>query len=135
MHGMLCIALQERVVELMPQAISITPEMTRVILEGRQANPPRTWRDISEELGISLKTAIDIAKRGGHYQPSYRERIASSPPALSLDPVQALADDDLTQPFADDDSNRKPLPPGDPISWGAIITGTCLEGAPYLRGQ
>ena len=133
----------ERVVELMSRAISITPELTRVIREGRQASQPRTWREISEELGISLKAAIDIAKRVGLYQPSYRERVDNSPPAPSRAAVQPFGDDDLTksfaddelmQPFADDDLNRAPLSPGNPISWGAIIAGTCLEGVPYLRG-
>ena len=103
----------------MSQAIAITPEVTRVIREGRQASQPRTWREISEELGISLKAAIDIAKRVGLYQPSYR--IDRSPPAPS---PAAIGDDDL---------GRKPLPPGDPTSWGAIIAGTCLEGVPYLQ--
>ena len=115
----------------MRQAIAVTPEMTRVIREGRQASPPRTWREISEELGISLKSAINVAKRVDLYQPSYGERIDRSPPA----PSPAAGDDDLMQPFADDDLNRAPLSPGDPISWGAIIAGTCLEGVPYLRGQ
>ena len=128
----------------MLQAISITPEMTRVIRDGRLAGQPRTWQEISEELGISLESAISVAKRLGLYQPSYRERIDRSPPAPSPaaaqlladhDLTQPLADGDLTQPFANDDLNRKPLPPGDPISWGAIITGTCLEGVPYLRGH
>ena len=50
------------------------------------------------------------------------------------DLTQSFADDDLMQPFADDDLNRAPLLPGDPISWGTIIAGTCLEGVPYLRG-
>ena len=133
----------ERVVELMSQAISITPEMTRVIREGRLASQPRTWREISEELGISLKSAINVAKRVDLYQPSYGERIDRSPPAPSPAAVQPVAGDDLTQPSANDDLkqpfldyalNRAPLPPGDPISWGAIIAGTCLEGVPYLRG-
>ena len=118
----------------MLQAISITPEMTRVIREGRLASQPRTWREISEELGISLTSAISVAKRLGLYQPSYRERIDRSPPAPSPAAAQLLADDHLTQPFADDNLSRAPLLPGDPISWGAIIAGTCLEGVPYLRG-
>ena len=129
----------ERVVEPMSQAISITPEMTRVIREGRLASQPRTWREISEELGISLKSAINVAKRVDLYQPSYGERIDRSPPAPSPaagddDLTQSFADDELMQPFADDDLNRAPLSPGNPISWGAIIAGTCLEGVPYLRG-
>ena len=132
----------------MLQAISVTPEMTRVIREGRQASPPRTWREISEELGISLPSTFNVAKRVGLYQPSYRidrSSPAPSPPAIGDDDLtQSFADDDLTQPsadddlmqlFADDDLNRAPLSPGDPISWGAIIAGTCLEGVPYLRGQ
>ena len=128
----------------MLQAISITPEMTRIIREGRQASPPCTWREISDELGISLTSTCNVAKRVGLYQPSYRGRHNNSPPPLSPAAVQPVADDDLMQPsaddelmrpFADDDLNRTPLPPGDPISWGAIIAGTCLEGVPYLRGQ
>ena len=123
----------------MLQAISITPEMTRVIRDGRLAGQPRTWHEISEELGISLTSAISVAKRLGLYQPSYRERIDRSPPAPSPaagddDLTQSFADDELMQPFADDDLNRAPLSPGNPISWGAIIAGTCLEGVPYLRG-
>jgi hypothetical protein len=127
----------------MLQAISITPEMTRVIRDARQASTPRTWREISEELGISLSSAVNVAKRAGLYQQIYRERIDRSPPAPSPAAVQPVAGDDLTQPSANDDLkqpfldyalNRAPLPPGDPISWGAIIAGTCLEGVPYLRG-
>ena len=123
----------------MLQAISITPEMTRIIREGRQASPPCTWREISDELGISLTSTCNVAKRVDLYQPSYGERIDRSPPAPSPaagddDLTQSFADDELMQPFADDDLNRTPLPPGDPISWGAIIAGTCLEGVPYLRG-
>jgi len=127
----------------MLQAISITPEMTRVIRDARQASTPRTWREISEELGISQPSIYNVAKQVGLYQPSYR-RYNKSPPPLTpaaVQPVadddlmQASADDDLIQPFADDDLTRAPLPPGDPISWGAIIAGTCLEGVPYRRGH
>ena len=126
----------------MLQAISVTPEMTRVIREGRQASPPRTWREISEELGISLSSAVNVAKRVGLYQQIYRERFNNSPPVLSPAAVQPVAGDELTQPsaaadqkqpFADDDLSRAPLPSGDPISWGAITAGTCLEAVPYLR--
>jgi hypothetical protein len=119
----------------MLQAIAVTPEMTRVIRDARQASPPRTWRGISEELGISLSSAVNVAKRAGLYQQIYRERTDRSPPAPSSEAVQSVAGDDLTQPSANDDLNRAPLPSGDPISWGAIIAGTCLEGVPYLRGQ
>ena len=62
------------VVTPMLQAIFITPEMRRVVREGRQASPPRTWREISEELGISLSSAVKVAKRVGLYQQIYRER-------------------------------------------------------------
>jgi hypothetical protein len=119
----------------MLQAIFITPEMRRVIREGRQASPPRTWREISEELGISLSSAVKVAKRVGLYQQIYRERFNNSPSALSPAAVQPVVEDDLTQPSTDDDVTRAPLPPGDPISWGAIVAGTCLEGVPYMRGQ
>ena len=29
------------------------------------------------------------------------------------------------------DQEREPLPPGDPVTWGAIIANTCLAGASY----
>lgn len=34
----------------------------------------------------------------------------------------------LTMPVTNDD--RRPLPPGDPVSWGAIIAGSMIEGTP-----
>lgn len=35
------------------------------------------------------------------------------------------------QPATQDDPHREPLPAGHPASWGAIIAGSCLEGARY----
>ena len=97
------LVITERVVGPMLQAISITPEMTRVIRDARQASTPRTWREISEELGISLSSAVNVAKRAGLYQQIYRERFNNSPSALSPAAVQPVVDDDLTQPSTDDD--------------------------------
>lgn len=34
-------------------------------------------------------------------------------------------------PMPNDDATRDPLPAGHPISWGLLVAGTSLEGAPY----
>lgn len=61
----------------MPARIEITPDMRRVIVEGRRAEPPRTWKSISEALGVkSVRTAINMAIRAKIYTPTYRRRDA-----------------------------------------------------------
>ena len=58
----------------MPARIEITPGMRRIISEGRRSEPPRTWQSIANDLGVSLKTAINMAVRLRIYQPTYRHR-------------------------------------------------------------
>jgi hypothetical protein len=66
-----------------------------------------TWDAVASALGLTRWTVIERARRLG-----VRLRLAQLPPA-SPDPERAC------------------LPPGDPVSWGAITQGTLLEGQPY----
>jgi hypothetical protein len=76
-------------------------EIRRLRLEGA------TWDAVAASLGLSRWTVIERARRLG-----VRLRQARfAPPALDLD--------------------RPCLPPGDPMSWGAITRGTVLDGVPY----
>jgi len=66
-----------------------------------------SWDEIAAILGLSRWSAIDRGRRIGAQLPS---------PEFVPEP---------------EDSEREPLPPGDPHSWGAINAGTILEGEPY----
>ena len=58
----------------MPARIEVTPAMRRIISEGRRSEPPRTWKAIADDLGVSLKSAINLAIRAKVYTPTYRRR-------------------------------------------------------------
>ena len=66
-----------------------------------------TWDVIAEVLNVTRWTAIDRGRRIG----------ALLPPA------------DFTPPREDPD--RPAMPAGHPCSWGAITSGTGLQGMPY----
>ena len=66
-----------------------------------------TWDEIAAVLRMTRWATIDRGRRIG-------ARIV--PPDFVPPP---------------DDPLREPLPPGHPRSWGAITTGTVLEGTPY----
>jgi hypothetical protein len=65
------------------------------------------WDAIAAALGISRNAAIERGRRIGARLP---------PPEHRPEP---------------EDPDRPPMPPGHPTSWGAIVTGTCLEDTPY----
>lgn len=56
----------------MPAPIEITPEMVNAIKVGRGSIPPRTWKAIADELGVSVKTPINIAIRNGFFRRTYQ---------------------------------------------------------------
>jgi hypothetical protein len=66
-----------------------------------------TWDAIAAILGVSRYTTIERGRKIGARRP---------PPEYRPAP---------------EDPGREPLPPGHPRSWGAITTGTVLEGCPY----
>ena len=68
----------------------------------------RSWDAIAAVLGISRWAAIERGRRIGAQKPE--------PPPRAQDDGQA---------------GREPLPAGHPISWGAIIAGTVLDGTAY----
>lgn len=65
-----------------------------------------SWETIAAELSLDLAAVMDRARRIG----TSGSRPTRGPPT---DPL------------------REPLPAGHPASWGALTSGTVLEGAPY----
>ena len=65
------------------------------------------WDGIAAALGVSRNAVIERGRRIGARLP---------PPEHIPDP---------------EDPDRPPLPPGHPVSWGAIVAGTCLADTPY----
>jgi len=71
----------------------------------------RSWDAIAAALGISRWAAIERAKLlGAHIPLPAHARAAQGP---------------LHDPA------REALPAGHPITWGALVAGTLLDGAPY----
>lgn len=70
----------------------------------------RSWGSIAALMGISRWSAIERGNQVGARKPELPQGAADS-----------------------GDSGRPPLPPGDPVSWGAITAGTVLAGAAYPR--
>ena len=66
-----------------------------------------TWDAVAKALGLTRWTVIERARRLG-----VRMRLPREIPVI-VDP------------------DRPCLPPGDPVSWGAITRGTLLDGVPY----
>lgn len=90
----------------MPRALKWTADMDDLIRERRAEGA--TWDGIAAELGHARWTTIERAKLIG----------AHSVRAGARAPAEAARD-------------RDALPPGDPITWGAITRGTILDGEPY----
>lgn len=89
----------------MPEKLLWTEQRDIWLKRLRAAGMP--WDVIATELGISRNAAIERGRRIGARLP---------PPEHVPEP---------------EDPERPPLPPGHAVSWGAIVAGTCLEGAPY----
>ena len=68
-----------------------------------------TWDTIALLLNLTRWTVIERGRR-----------IGARPPPTDFIPEA-------------EDPNRDPLPAGHPRSWGVLVHGTCLEGAPYPR--
>jgi hypothetical protein len=66
-----------------------------------------TWDAIAAALSLSRFTVIERGRRIG----------AKQPPPESTRPTE--------------DPDRPALPPGHPLSWGAIIAGSCIAGNAY----
>ena len=75
-----------------------------------------SWDEIAASLGVSRCSAIARGQRIGcikHKPDQPRTNMAQSPLV-----ARAL-------------EGRRCLEPGDPITWGAIVAGTWLEGTPF----
>jgi hypothetical protein len=77
-----------------------------------------SWDAIAAAIGVCRWTAICRGEAIG----APRER--PTPGIATTLPLQCHDNVDV-------DIDRDPLPPGHPCSWGALIAGTCLEGAAY----
>lgn len=66
------------------------------------------WEAIATALGISRNAAIERGRRIGARLP---------PPEYVPEP---------------EDPEREPMPAGHSVSWGAIVTGTCLADQPFF---
>ena len=93
----------------MPQKLHWTPpadaQLRRLRADGA------TWDSIAASLRLSRSAVIERGRRIGARRPS---RIRLS-----------IAERELSDPA------REPLPPGHPISWGAITAGMQLAGMRY----
>ena len=69
----------------------------------------RSWDAIAAVLGISRWAAIERGRKIGAQKPT-------APPAATAEAAFGP---------------REPLPAGHPVSWGAIIAGTVLDGDAY----
>lgn len=84
--------------------------------------PPRpTWTDVEDKVLLAARSAGDswstVAWKVGKSRTAVIVRAqVLKPPAAAPTPTV---------------SGREPLPPGHPTTWGAITTGTLLEGEPY----
>ena len=70
---------------------------------------------LSNEIGVSVWL---ICQRG--------QQLARRQPTINQKPVS-----DHQPDYTKMAANRWTLPPGHPITWGAITKGTLLEGSPY----
>lgn len=72
----------------------------------RMRSEGATWDAIAEAVGVARYTAATRGEKIG----------AQLPPP------------DFTPPI---DPDREPLPAGHPETWGAMIAGSCIDGAAY----
>lgn len=68
-----------------------------------------TWDGIAARMRVSRWAVLERGKHLGIWRPA---------PAATVKPATRAMDSD-------------PLPPGHPVSWGAITAGTWLSGQPY----
>jgi hypothetical protein len=71
-----------------------------------------TWPEIAAAFGLNTSTVIARANRIGARPP---------PPEHVTEEVSDFRD-----------PSRPALPPGHSASWGALVAGTVLEGAPFV---
>lgn len=67
------------------------------------------WEEIARRIGVARWTVIEFAKRVGLW----------TPPAVAVE----VSDEP--------DRYREPSRAGHPLTWGAIVAGTCLAGEEY----
>jgi len=91
----------------MPPAIRWTEQSDTLIRDLRDRG--HSWDAIATALGTSRWTAIERAKLLGAHLP------LPAPPRAPRAP----------------DLGREPLPAGHPLTWGALVAGTLLDGAAY----
>ena len=75
------------------------------------------------ESGLTSSTISRELRAGYRYIENLREKIYGDK-EYGL-PVPVKEESDIR------DLRRGPKPPGDPATWGAITSGTLLEGTPY----
>ncbi len=89
----------------MPQKLSWTAPADAQLRDLRAQGA--CWADIAAVLGLSRNAALERGRRIG----------ARLPPRPTV--------------LADEDAERPCLPPGHPVTWGALTAGTLLEATPY----
>ena len=92
----------------MPSPIPWTEQADSRLLQLRASGLP--WHSVAAELQVGRNAAIERARRLG-LAPVCRLQPPPRPPVERTD--------------------RPALPPGHPLSWGAINVNTSLEGEPY----
>jgi len=76
------------------------------------------------EAGASCRKIALALKAGGSFVHRHKNQIYGTEKPFGKPPVAKPAP--KAAPV-----NRAPLPPGDPVTWGAITDGTILDGARY----
>ena len=89
-----------------------TKEKDRTIKELREVSG-FSWDLIADRLGLARSAVIERARVLG-ISDALPRKISTSSDGVNSD------------------DNRMPLPPGDPISWGAITKDTSLEGIGFI---
>lgn len=80
-------------------------------------NHGKLWREIETATGIDRQAVAHYLKRHGLINEAAAKPVRATRPVVERDPE-----------FHD---TRWAMPPGHPVSWGAITDGTCLEGIEY----
>ncbi|HEX3349926.1 MAG TPA: AsnC family protein [Acetobacteraceae bacterium] len=98
----------------MPLPITWSPELDYALRRMRLDGV--SWDNIAHAFGVSRNSAFTRGRCLG---------FGNNPLPMPAAPRPALPA--VRVPVID----RPPLPPGDPVTWGAITDGTLLEGATY----
>ena len=112
-----------------------TEDERQIVRERCAARVP--YAEIGAEIGRSKPAVEWEAYKLGCY---YYVREECRPQNFRVDWTRPIIDEPYPQPAIppepdDWSDNRSPMPPGWPISWGAITRGTVLEGQPYPNGR